>query len=235
MAGAVVQAMQFVFEEKVMTMDIPSPPLLLIGMEGVWGTFLCLVLIYPAVYYLPGDDHGSYEDPFNTWSMIMNTPSIQAMFVLYFFVIFAYNLLAVLVTFSLSSVWHAILDNFRPITVWITDLFIFYFLTAGEFGEPWTKWSYLQVGGMLVLLYGTAVYNAPNSGSILLRGEWLAFGIDLSHEYDKIAAAEHEAEMDARFQERMLKHRKGSSFFSERSPHVSIHTQALHGLASPKI
>ena len=37
MAGAFVQALQFVFEEHVMTMDVPAPPLLLIGMEGKTG------------------------------------------------------------------------------------------------------------------------------------------------------------------------------------------------------
>ena len=37
---------------------------------------------------------------------------------IYFFTIFMYNVFAVLVTFQLSSIWHAILDNFRPITVW---------------------------------------------------------------------------------------------------------------------
>lgn len=236
MAGAAVQAMQLVFEEKVMTMDIPAPPLLLIGMEGFWGTFLCLAVVYPAAYYIPGDDHGSYEDPFNTWFMFVNSTSIQISFGIYFFVIFAYNLFAVLVTFSLSSIWHAILDNFRPITIWAVDLVIYYVIAVGgDFGEPWTRWSALQVAGMCVLLYGTAVYNAPNSGSILLKGDWYALGIDLSREYDKIEAEEREQEMDAAFQERMLKHRKGSSFFSERSPHVSVHTQALHGLASPKM
>ena len=115
MAGAVVQAMQFVFEEKVMTMDIPSPPLLLIGMEGIWGTLLCVLIVYPLAYYLPGDDHGSYEDPFNTMEMFYNSKTIQYAFAIYFFVIFSYNFLAVLVTFALNSVWHAILDNFRPI------------------------------------------------------------------------------------------------------------------------
>ncbi|KAL3911972.1 MAG: hypothetical protein SGARI_001386, partial [Bacillariaceae sp.] len=114
MMGALVQAMQFVFEEKVMTMDIPAPPLLLIGMEGVWGTLLCLIFVYPLVYYLPGSDHGSYEDPFNTYAMFVNSPNIQFAFIIYFFAIFGYNLFAVMVTFMLNSVWHAILDNFRP-------------------------------------------------------------------------------------------------------------------------
>ena len=85
MSGAVVQAMQFVFEEKVMTMDIPSPPLLLIGMEGLWGTVLCLFVVYPLAYYLPGDDHGSYEDFHNTWHMITHSPVIQYSFIVYFF------------------------------------------------------------------------------------------------------------------------------------------------------
>lgn len=85
MAGAVVQAMQFVFEEKVMTMDIPSPPLLLIGMEGLWGTILCVLFVYPLAYYLPGDDHGSYEDFYNTIHMFTHSPVIQYAFVVYFF------------------------------------------------------------------------------------------------------------------------------------------------------
>jgi drug/metabolite transporter (DMT)-like permease len=85
MAGAVVQAMQFVFEEKVMTMDIPSPPLLLIGMEGLWGSILCLFVVYPLAYYLPGDDHGSYEDFHNTWHMVTHSSIIQYSFVVYFF------------------------------------------------------------------------------------------------------------------------------------------------------
>ena len=47
MAGAFVQAVQFVFEEHVMKMDVPAPPLLLIGMEGFWGTVLGIFVMYP--------------------------------------------------------------------------------------------------------------------------------------------------------------------------------------------
>merc|ERR1719445_2294199 len=164
-------------------------------MEGFWGTFFCLVIVYPFAYYLPGDDHGSYEDPFNTWYMIVNSTSIQAAFLIYFFSIFFYNFFAVLVTFLLNSVWHAILDNFRPITVWVTDLVIFYYFTP-ELGEAWTKWSFVQVAGMIVLLYGTAIYNAPNSGSIPLEGQWYAFGLNYSKEYDAIRKEEEALMLD---------------------------------------
>lgn len=206
--GAFVQALQYVFEEKVLTMDIPAPPLLLIGMEGLWGTIFCVTVAYPLVYYLPGDDHGSYEDPFNTWYMLNNSPTIQIAFWVYFFSIFFYNFFAVMVTFLLNSVWHAILDNFRPITVWVTDLVIFYCLTP-TLGEEWTIFSWVQVGGMIVLLYGTAIYNAPNAGSISLKGEWYSFGFNFSEEYK---AVEEEMMLDQQFESRKLSSRKLSSF-----------------------
>eukprot|EP00567_Pseudictyota_dubia_P014245 CAMPEP_0197439522 /NCGR_PEP_ID=MMETSP1175-20131217/6235_1 /TAXON_ID=1003142 /ORGANISM="Triceratium dubium, Strain CCMP147" /LENGTH=562 /DNA_ID=CAMNT_0042969449 /DNA_START=395 /DNA_END=2083 /DNA_ORIENTATION=- len=242
MAGAFVQSLQFVFEEKVMAMDdVAVSPLLLIGMEGVWGTLLCLLVVYPICYLLPGNDHGSFESLSNTWVMIQNSETIQWAFVVYFFTIFAYNLFAVLVTFMLSSVWHAILDNFRPVTVWGVDLFIFYAITAGTHGEPWTKWSYLQLLGMFVLLFGTAVYNAPNAGSVKLTGKfWALFGMDFTDEYLEVEAERRDAELDAKWEEAQRKFRdkegrKNSSFMGERSPMVSVHTQALRGLGSPKI
>jgi multidrug transporter EmrE-like cation transporter len=231
MSGAFIQALQFVFEEKVMAMDeAAAPPLLLIGMEGLWGTVLCLFVVYPLAYYLPGKDHGRYEDPFNTYHMIMNSSTIQWAFLAYFLVIFAYNLFAVLVTFSLNSIWHAILDNFRPITVWGTDMFIYYALVSlkGDFGEPWTKYSWVQLLGMIVLLYGTAIYNAPNAGSVSLRGQWYAFGINLTHEYDEIEMEESEAAIDREFEERALATKRRVSSFAEYSPYINMQTQAIH-------
>lgn len=107
------------------------------------------------------------------------------MFVLYFFAILFYNVLACLVTYMLDSVWHAILDNFRPATVWGTDMFIFYCVTSA-FGEPWNQpWSLLQLAGMAVLLYGTAIYNAPNPGSVKLTGGAASCFIDCSDEYEE--------------------------------------------------
>ena len=239
MLGAFVQAMQFVFEEKVMTMDDAAPPLLLIGMEGVWGTAICLFILYPLAYNLPGDDHGRYEDGFNTMYMVMHSSTIQAAFVVYFFAIFGYNLFAVLVTFSLNSIWHAILDNFRPITVWGIDMFIFYGVTS-SFGEPWTKYAWIQVLGMMVLLYGTAVYNAPNAGSVRLEGQWYVLGLNFSHEYEEVEKEMLLEEPDEMSHDEWEK-RKGafgqrkSSSMAEHTPYVSLHTQALRGLAAPKI
>ena len=160
LAGAFVQSLQYAFEEKVMSMEVSAPPLLLIGMEGFWGTIVCTFILYPICYALPGADvGGTLENPYDTLAMMKNSPDLQRMFFIYFLCIFFYNMLACLVTFMLNSVWHAILDNFRPITVWSADVWIYYYI-ATQYGEEWTVWSYLQLLGMFVLLYGTAVYNA---------------------------------------------------------------------------
>uniref|UniRef100_A0A7S3JU33 EamA domain-containing protein n=1 Tax=Aureoumbra lagunensis TaxID=44058 RepID=A0A7S3JU33_9STRA len=154
LCGAIVQALQYAFEERVMSGDIGAPPLLVIAMEGIWGLLVCMLILYPACYF------AGIEDPSDTWIMLQNSKQIQIVFAFYFISIFLYNMLAVLVTFMLNSVWHAILDNFRPISVWATDLLIYYFFSNGHFGEPWTyPHSYIQLAALVVLLYGTAIYN----------------------------------------------------------------------------
>ncbi len=182
LSGALVQSLQYAFEEKVMSMEMGIPPLLLIGMEGLWGTIVCLFVLYPVCYTMPGADHGSIENPYNTYAMFMNSSEIQVIFLLYFIFIFSYNVLACLVTKMLSAIWHAILDNFRPISVWGTDLFIFYFITP-SFGESLNIYSCVQLLGLFVLLYGTAIYNAPNALSVKLTGRPIDLFIDCSKEY----------------------------------------------------
>ena len=51
---------------------------------GFWGTVMCMTVVFPLAYFLPGDDHGSYEDPFSTWNMIKQSTDIQISVGLYF-------------------------------------------------------------------------------------------------------------------------------------------------------
>lgn len=92
-------------------------------------------------------------------------------------------------------------------------MFIYYAIISlhGEFGEPWTKYSWVQLLGLFVLLYGTAVYNAPNSGSIKLLGQWFAFGIDLRDEYEEAEREQDEDESDGEEEERKIVARRRTS------------------------
>lgn len=162
--GCLAQGVQYVFEEKVMAVD-DVPPLVVIGMEGVWGAVLTLVVVYPVAYLVPGSDNGSYENPWDSITMIMNSRWLQCLLLAFMFTVTIYNCMAVYVTRYLSAIWHAILDNFRPITIWGVDLLIFYYILPGSaFGESWTPASYMQLGGLMVLFFGTAVYN----GSVMV-------------------------------------------------------------------
>jgi hypothetical protein len=92
-----------------------APPLVVIGMEGLWGSVIMLLLAAP-LYYLPGRDKGSIEDSFDTLVMIQNSSAIRVMLVAFFVTITTYNIFCIYVTAYLSAIWHAILDNFRPVS-----------------------------------------------------------------------------------------------------------------------
>ena len=66
-----------------MSGDVSAPPWLLIGVEGVTGTAVCTVLLYPLCWILPGNDHGSFEDPLNTAAKLYNSPTALAFALLF--------------------------------------------------------------------------------------------------------------------------------------------------------
>ena len=144
--------------------EVGDPEWLVIGLEGFWGTVLCCAVLYPAVYMIPGNDMGSLESPFNAMHMVASSGEIQVALFWYVGFIFAYNLLAIMVTKQLDSVWHSILDLFRPGTVWGFDLALYYAYGgqgAGRaYGEAWFgACSLYQLAGLVTLLLGTAVYS----------------------------------------------------------------------------
>mmetsp|Transcript_121409 Transcript_121409/g.238537 ORF Transcript_121409/g.238537 Transcript_121409/m.238537 type:complete len:433 (+) Transcript_121409:110-1408(+) len=159
LVGCIAQGVQYVFEEKVMAVD-NAPPLVVIGCEGLWGTVLSILVVYPLAYLAPGQDNGSFENPFDALAMITSSPQLTTLTILFVLTVTCYNCAVVYVTKFLSAIWHAILDNFRPITIWGMDLAIFYvFMPGTGFGESWLPSSWLQLGGLVILLFGTAVYN----------------------------------------------------------------------------
>jgi len=156
--GCLVTSTQYVLEETVMTKR-DTPPMLVIGFEGAWGTIIMLTVIFPLAYLLPGSDNGSVEDFHDSLIMISNSSALQYMCVFYILCITCFNIASIFVTYLLDSVWRSILANFRPVSVWSMDLALYYIFTTGTLGEPWSGWSWLQLAGMLLLFFGTAVYN----------------------------------------------------------------------------
>lgn len=75
-------------------------------MEGLWGFLICLFVLYPLAYYCPGNDHGSFENGFNTYTMLANSSQVQLVFTVYFI--------------SVSELLHACLHS----SLWCILLFV---------------------------------------------------------------------------------------------------------------
>jgi len=116
--------------------------------------------VFPWAYILPGTDVGGcLENVYDSWVMVCNSGAIQFILLVFTLTVFLYNIFCIYVTYLLSSIWHAILDNFRPVSVWVMDLLLFYVFTDRTFGERWTYGSWIELVGMLTLFLGTAIYN----------------------------------------------------------------------------
>ncbi|KAF0687007.1 Aste57867_21227 [Aphanomyces stellatus] len=170
--GCLVTSSQYVLEETVMRKKDGTPPMMVIGLEGMWGTFLMLTIVFPLAYLIPGNDNGSAEDFFDSCLMIYNNSTVFYMCLFYIVCVTSFNISSIFVTFLLDSVWRSILANFRPVSVWSMDLALFYVFTKGTLGEPWSPWSWLQLAGMLLLFFGTAVYNAT------IKLQWFDYSTD---------------------------------------------------------
>jgi len=153
----IIQASQIVVEEFLLK-TIELHPVLVVGLEGFWGTISCSILLC-FTSYIPEDIGG--EKTLETLYMFFHNGKILGAGLLYASVILCYNLFGMFVTQYTSAVLRTILEGLRCACIWVTDLFIFYVVLGPnpDFGEIWSDWSYLQFCGFLFLLLGMFVYN----------------------------------------------------------------------------
>lgn len=153
-----VQSIQFVLEERFISSAIQPPPLLVVGVEGAWGVLMSILLLYPLAALVPGDDNGCYETIGGAVELLMSSRSIMVVTAAYFSCVFVFNAFGIYITKLLDALWKALVDSFRPVTVWGIDLALHYLLSP-SFGEAWTRFGFVQLAGMTVLFVGTATYN----------------------------------------------------------------------------
>lgn len=54
-----------------------APPLVVIGMEGFWGTLIMTMVILPMAAAFPGQDLGSIENTWDSLIMVSNSDTVQ--------------------------------------------------------------------------------------------------------------------------------------------------------------
>lgn len=161
--GQLCSAVQMVVEETYVKKR-SFPPLQVVGMEGFFGTVIMIIVVMPIIYFIPGDqpshfDHGSYENSLNAFVMMYHSPLLLSLVIIYTLSIAFFNFFGLSVTKHLTSIHRTLIDACRTVLVWVASLFIYY-VVAEDYGEPWTKYSPLQVSGFLLLILGTCIYNS---------------------------------------------------------------------------
>jgi len=160
MVAQVVQAGQCVAEERLLK-KINIPGTLIVAYEGIWGCITMLLIVFPLMSILPGDDaQGEQENTIDTLTMINNSTQLQIMLGIYLVSCSTYNVARMLVTSTLSAVHFTMIDASRTALIWALDLYIKYYgaKSIQEFGEDWTPYSPLQAVGFCLLIFGQTIY-----------------------------------------------------------------------------
>ncbi len=166
--ASALNAVQNVFEEKLLKAvgGAEVDPLELVGWEGVFGTILSAFLLLPIVSVIPGDDCGKAEDTLDTFRMLRNSPLVLSLTLSYIVGLMLMNWTSQQISQQLSSVHRNLVSAVRTVLVWVIMLVIYY---SGQknYGEQWTKWSWIEMAGFFTLVGGTVLYSY--SGILLAR------------------------------------------------------------------
>eukprot|EP00189_Rhodosorus_marinus_P012175 CAMPEP_0184739226 /NCGR_PEP_ID=MMETSP0315-20130426/2053_1 /TAXON_ID=101924 /ORGANISM="Rhodosorus marinus, Strain UTEX LB 2760" /LENGTH=433 /DNA_ID=CAMNT_0027207797 /DNA_START=172 /DNA_END=1473 /DNA_ORIENTATION=+ len=156
--GQVMQASQVVCEEFLLQ-DLKMSSVRIVAWEGLFGVLMTVLLVMPAAYFMGGPDHGHLEDSLDSFYMFFHTWKVAAIVFADMIMMLFYNICGMGVTDGFSAVHRVIIETLRTLCVWILDLFFFYVVTNGGFGERWTSYSWYQAFGFVLLVAGTLTYN----------------------------------------------------------------------------
>lgn len=154
-----IQAGQIVVESFLLE-NIVFPPLIIVGFEGVWGFCVTFILMF-ILQFIPGGDDGSIENTATSFYMLGNNPAIIGATVIYWFCITFLNWSGMTLTRELGPVVRTIWEAVRTAAIWVVDLFIYYVVVPHSvFGESWNGWSFMQLFGFGILVWGSFTNNA---------------------------------------------------------------------------
>ncbi|GJQ13292.1 hypothetical protein GpartN1_g5083.t1 [Galdieria partita] len=156
--GQCAQAAQVVVEE-YFCQDLNMPSIRVVTYEGLFGVAMMLLLVFPLAYWIPGQDSGSLENILDSFIMIEHSWVLQGILLMDVSCMLFFNYFSMNVTKLSSSMFRTLLETMRTMIVWIVDILIYYVISQGRFGEPWTQYSFLQVIGFILLVIGTFHYS----------------------------------------------------------------------------
>lgn len=156
------KALRVVIEERLMKNE-SFEPTFLVGVEGVYGFTVFLVTLMVVWLGIKGDDAGSFENLQDTFFRIGNSTTLIILLCIFPPVTCIVSITSAVVTRNLSAVHNGLISVVRVGILWMFELIIFYSLSDSpmgkQLGEAWTPYSWLKLGGFLIILFATLVYD----------------------------------------------------------------------------
>ncbi|KAJ1721135.1 hypothetical protein LPJ53_004320 [Coemansia erecta] len=147
LGAQIFTAAQFVVEEKIIH-RYHLTPLRAVGLEGTFGALSVMIAI-PILHLTIGRSHpGGYFDAPSGFRQIIDNPSVWQTSIYIMLSIAFFNYFGLSVTRFLSATSRATIDTCRTLFIWMSSLAL-----------GWETFSWIQVIGFVVLVYGTFVYN----------------------------------------------------------------------------
>ncbi|KAJ1899274.1 hypothetical protein GGI13_004371 [Coemansia sp. RSA 455] len=147
LGAQVFTATQFVVEEKIIR-HYHLTPLRAVGLEGSFGALTVMAAI-PVLHLTIGRTHpGGYFDAPEGFRQIVQNPAVWQTSIYIMLSIAMFNFFGLSVTRYLSATSRATIDTCRTLFIWMSSIAL-----------GWETFSWIQVIGFVVLVYGTFIYN----------------------------------------------------------------------------
>ena len=146
----------FIVEEKLLG-DYYLDPLKVVGLEGLWGLIFSCILL-PIYQHIPCSikelcPYGKLEDSIVAYDDFVNNPTLILLSVGVLFSISTFNACGVTVTKNASAAQRSTIDTSRTVIIWI------FFMAVPVYGIRIESFTWLQLFGFILLVFGTFVYN----------------------------------------------------------------------------
>lgn len=136
----------FVYEEKILK-EYEIKVFEIVGWEGVWGVMISFMFII-AFYFIPGNDFGCLENPFQALNQIGNNYKILISISATCLVMWPYNYYGTNLTKHASAMHRCIIDSLRMIIIWVIAQIC-----------SWENFSAIQALGYSFVLLGNLFFN----------------------------------------------------------------------------
>lgn len=163
-SAQILSSLQYVMEEKYMNQR-KYPPSLALGVEGVLG-FIMTVIVLLILQKIAVKENGPIqkskwfgfaENSVDSFVQMRGSTRLKWLILAYMICTFCFMFSGINTTKRFSSIHRVLLAASKAVLVWVVQL-VMYPITHGADGETWSKYSFMQLGGFVVLIVGDILF-----------------------------------------------------------------------------